>query len=203
MSVSSPVHPALTARDGAPGCSGSASGTWGGRAVHTVQRRHKQRQAGGSVPGCEPVTVSREHLPGGLGACRCGGHVTVYSRNSRTPAGGRSFSSKSAAASRSVLALRIMDTGWWKCSSPCLCVFSLSGLVHAWSVDSLSGLVHAVSVDSVLVFLFCCLLRLYKTLHACVVGRVMMPVNRPPSLSNHHTQTVLTMLCTDALGSSN
>ena len=38
-----------------------------------------------------------------------------------------------------------------------LFVFSLSGLVHAWSVDSLSGLVHAVSVDSVLLslLLFC------------------------------------------------
>ena len=33
-----------------------------------------------------------------------------------------------------------------------LFVFSLSGLVHAWSVDSLSGLVHALSVDSVLFF---------------------------------------------------
>ena len=36
-------------------------------AVHKVQRHHEQLQAGGSVPHCERVTISREHLPGGLG----------------------------------------------------------------------------------------------------------------------------------------
>ena len=67
--------------------------------------------------------------------------------------------------------------------------FSLSGLVHAWSVDSFFSLSLAVLALAV------------QNLACFVVGRVMMPVNRPPPLSNHHTQAVLDCLCTDAYGS--
>ena len=45
----------------------------------------------GPLPSRERVAISCEHSPGGLGGGRAGSHVSLYSRNSRTPAGGRGF----------------------------------------------------------------------------------------------------------------